>query len=161
MENYHLHLFTWALQYLSVSLSWVHSFLMQLVWEEAGAVTDQLISWAEIMSLTRAFTLIDRKGERPFPTVFLASAILNLLGWIPSLPAMCLCLRGLCCCPLCVQGQLSPIPGSLPAVPSKEMHLNQVTYSPNQKGNNVYNLESFPGPSSLGGWGGGNTNESH
>lgn len=54
----------------------------------------------------------------------------------------CVYSSSLCCYLLCAQSQLPPTPGSLPASPSKEARLNQVIYSPNQKGNNVYNLQS-------------------
>lgn len=62
-------------------------------------------------------------------------------GRIPSLPMMCLSPRSFCHI-LCAQNKLSPTPGSRPASSSKEAHLNQIIYSPNQKGNNVYNLQS-------------------
>lgn len=54
----------------------------------------------------------------------------------------CVCPPGLFCHILCAQNKLSPTPGSRPASSSKEAHLNQIIYSPNQKGNNVYNLQS-------------------
>lgn len=136
---------------------------MQLVWLEGRSWNRpiQIQSWESIPKPSLPSHRQEREKDPP-PLLQGFWPVLFGVCWAGSQASQpCVCPWGLCCCPLCVQGQLSPIPGSLPAAPSKEMHLNQVTYSPNQKGNNVYNLESFPGPSSLGGWGGGDPNESH